>query len=82
MTLSLITILTVGSVSLYFTDIESKSVLLSVLLPIVDLISLIALAFWFVWLFHKRGVKQTFSSSSETGGVGMGGDFLGGDGDC
>ena len=82
MLLRLIIILAVGGASIYFSDFESGAVLNSIALPIVAAIALIALALWFVALFHNFGVKQTSSSSSD-GGVGFGGDAGGGgDGGC
>ena len=79
MLLRLIFILAVGGTSIYFSDFESEAVLSSILLPIVATLALISLALWFVALFHKLGVKQTYSSSSD-GGTGFGGDVGGGDG--
>lgn len=35
----------------------------SAILPFVDFIALIVLAFWFVALFHKQGINQTTSSN-------------------
>ena len=80
MLLRLIIILAVGGTSIYFSDFESEATLNSIALPIVAALALIALALWFVALFHKFGVQQTYNSSSD-GGAGFGGDG-GGDGGC
>ena len=80
MLLKLLIIIAVGGASIYFSDLESESVLNSIILPIVAAFALVSLALWFVALFHKTGIKQTYSSSSDAGsGSGFGGD-AGGDG--
>jgi len=80
MFLILIFILTVGGLAIYFSDLESESALHSIVLPIVVTLALITLALWLVALFHKLGVKQTYSSSSDGSGPGIGGDIGGGEG--
>ena len=80
----LILILLVGLPALHFTELGSDSAFRSVVLPVICLFSVIALALWFVTLFHRLNVAQT-SNSSNGGGVGGvgGGDFGGGgDGGC
>jgi len=68
---ALVVNLLVAGFSLYFTDLESESVVASVLLPIVFFISLIAFTLWIVTLFHRRGISQTASR----GGNGAAGYF-------
>lgn len=53
----------VGGCSLYFSDLESESVVASILLPIGFVVSLIAFTLWLVTLFHKRGISQSASKS-------------------
>ena len=48
-----------GVISLIFTDIQSSSVLHSDILPLIVFIALVALAVWFVALFHKYDINQT-----------------------
>jgi uncharacterized membrane protein YgcG len=83
---SLISILALGGLSFFYTDIESTSLLLSILLPVVVFLSLLALGFWFVALFYKLGIKQTSNNSGDLSGSGFfgGGDSGGGGdaGDC
>lgn len=75
---SLITIISIGIASFTYTNIESNSVFLSIALPISFFISLVALAVWFVMLFHKNDIPQiTDSRGSDPGGLG---DFDGGSG--
>ncbi|MES9831725.1 MAG: hypothetical protein ABW157_02225 [Candidatus Thiodiazotropha sp. LLP2] len=73
---SLIIIFVVGSISFYYTNIESSSAFVSVVLPIVDFFAMVALGLWFITLFHKIGINQT-SNSSDGGSTGF---FGGGDG--
>ena len=73
---SFILITATGVSSFTYTDIESSGAFHSIVLPIVDVMSLIAIAIWFVMMFHKKGVSQTIDS-----GGGDGGGFDGG-GDC
>ena len=72
--------LIVGAVSFYFTDVESESALYSVMLPVIDVIALTSLAVWFVALFHKLGIKQTYTSTSDGSSTGVGVDVGGGEG--
>ncbi|MCP4877742.1 MAG: hypothetical protein GY896_19985 [Gammaproteobacteria bacterium] len=72
-------ILVIGGTSIYYTDMESESALASVLLPILVVISLIALALWLVTLFHNRGIVQTTHSSVDGSSGFMGDDSGGGD---
>lgn len=74
---ALLVILALAGVSFYYTDIGGDSVLASVLLPIVLVLSLIALALWLVLLFHRRGISQY--SSRDGGGFDSFGDGPGGD---
>ena len=64
--------------SLYHTDLESHSIFFSVLLPIVDFFSLIALALWIVLYLHGKGIDLNARPGS--GGDGFG-DFFDGGGD-
>ncbi len=52
-------ILLIGTASIYSSDFDSESVISSILLPIVSVLSLIALALWMVTYFHKKGINQT-----------------------
>ena len=74
MTKSLLLICTSGGISLFYADIESSGVFLRIVLPVVIFLSLIALALWFVILFHKKGIKQTLDSHDGGGTGGFGGD--------
>jgi len=60
-------ILIVGALSIYNADLESGSVFFSILLPIVAVVSLIALALWIVTHFHKKGINQTTNTSGGSG---------------
>ncbi len=64
---ALVVILLIAGFSLYFTDLESESVVASVLLPIALVIALIAFTLWLVTLFHRRGISQ--SASRGAGGA-------------
>lgn len=77
---SFIFIVIMGASALKFTDMQSDSAFFSVLLPFTVFFSALALAFWFVILFQKKGIKQNVSGK---GGGGFS-DFGGGDGggDC
>jgi hypothetical protein len=77
---SLLTIIVVGGISFYYTDIESPSLLLSIFLPIINFLALLTLGFWFVTLFHKIGINQTSSSGGGDGTGFFGGGDGGGDG--
>jgi hypothetical protein len=55
---SLVVILAIVGASLHYGDLESDSVLYSILLPLASAISLIALAIWFVMLLYRRGIGQ------------------------
>ncbi len=82
MFLSLAIILSVGAVSVYFTDLNSETALHSLFLPIIDLFSFLALALWIVIFLHRRGIQQ----STAGGASGVSGGFInggsGGDGGC
>ncbi|MBL1278487.1 MAG: hypothetical protein COB30_020625 [Ectothiorhodospiraceae bacterium] len=65
--LSLLIILLIAASSLHFTDLEHPSTFFSVLLPIVDVISLIFLALWLVFFFQRKGITQYTSPKSGSG---------------
>ena len=71
---SLAIILLVAALSIYNSDLNSESAVLSLLLPILSVISLVALALWLVAFFHRRGINQ------KTGPGGGGMDFNDGGG--
>jgi uncharacterized membrane protein YgcG len=73
----LLIILAVAVPSFYFTDISSESVLRSVLLPIVDLLVVLAFAIWLVLFLRNSGLDRA-GMSGGSGGVGE--DWGGGDG--
>lgn len=73
---SFILITAIGVTSFIYTDIEGSSVFRGIVLPVVDVMSLVAIAIWFVMMFHQKGISQTIDS-----GGGDGGGF-GGGGDC
>ena len=75
---SFFSIILIGGASLYFAELGSESVLQSVVLPLIVFLSVVALCFWLVAFFHRRGVKQTGYSS----GDGVGGSFDGDSGGC
>ena len=76
---SLILILAIGATSIHFTELDHDSAFFSVLLPLLALLSLLALALWLVTWFHRRGIRQT--TNPETGSVDFPGDgSSGGDG--
>ena len=77
---SLIIIISVGSLSFFYTDIENSSPLFSVILPIVDFFALTALGFWLVALFSKAGINQNTGSRIGDGSGIFGGGDSGGDG--
>ena len=80
---SILLIIALGVASFTFTDIRSSSVLYSIILPFFVFISLVALGFWFVALFHKVGINQTSSTSGgDVGGIGEFDGSGGGDGGC
>ena len=74
---SILLIFTIGVTSFLHTDLNDPNIFFSLFLPVVNFLSLIALAIWFVILFHKNGVNQTSSSSGDSGGGGF--DSGGGD---
>lgn len=79
---SLIAILLIGVISFYYVDIEGESAFLSVVFPVITFLSVLALGFWFVALFHKLGINQSASAiGGDSGGFG-GCDGGGGDGGC
>ena len=75
---SIIIIIAIGGTSFYYTDIQSTSKVYSALFPFVDFLALVALAFWFVALFHRHSINQT-TNSSDVGTSGFS-DFDGGSG--
>jgi|GEM_PF-2857206 len=71
---SLLLILLIGIPAAHFTVLGSESVVRGALLPAMVLICGIALALWFVVLFHKASVKQTgWSGGGDGGSSGIGG---------
>lgn len=76
---TLVLILAISGASIYYTDLESESGIISILLPLVFVISLIALALWLVTLFHKRGMTQTTNTSVDGSSGYFGDDSGGGD---
>ena len=77
---SIILICIIGTTSIIYTDLKNPNTFFSMFLPFIDFISLVALALWFVTLFHKKGITQTTASQNGDTGGGFGG-FDGG-GDC
>ena len=78
---SIILICIIGTTSFIYTDLKNPNTFFSMFLPFIDFISLVALALWFVTLFHKKGITQ--STGPHTGDTGSG--FSGSDGsggDC
>jgi len=75
---SLILICSAAVSSFIYTDIKGENLFFSLFLPLIFIISLIALAIWFVVLFHKNGIDQAGSSGDSGGGSG---GYDGG-GDC
>ena len=73
----LVLILIVGATSIRYSDFEHESAVFSLLLPLVALLSLIALALWVVAWFHRRGKGQTLESR-RAGDVDFPGDGSGG----
>jgi hypothetical protein len=55
---SLIIIIPVGVLSYTFTDVETQSLLQSVVLPIAVLMSIISAVIWLVLLFSMIGVDE------------------------
>lgn len=72
---SLLVILLVGFSSAWFTDLSSESVFLSVFLPLIDALALLALVIWIVLFLHARsaGLRTPYDGSG-------GGSFLDGSG--
>ena len=58
-------VLFASAASIYNSNFESESVIYSILLPVVSLMSLIALAPWMVTYFHRKGINQ--ATRPETG---------------
>ena len=56
---SLFLIIVTGAIAFIFTDIQSSSVIHSAILSFIVFIALVALAVWFVTLFHKFDINQT-----------------------
>lgn len=56
---TLVFIVVVAGTSFHYTDLQHGNVVTGVLLPIVNLVSLISLALWFVMRFHHLGISQT-----------------------
>ena len=76
---SLFIILTLGGVSIYYSDLDSDSLLSSTLLPLTVVASLVALTLWLVVLFHRRGIDQSASPGGDGGNGFFCGDGDGGD---
>ncbi len=74
MLISLMAILTVGGVSLHFTNLSSESLLYSRWLVLLDFLAIVALLIRFVALFYRLGIKQRSSAS-----LGLFGMFTGED---
>lgn len=55
---ALLSIIFVGGFSLRFVDLSNDSAFFSMFLPFLVFMSALALALWFVTLFHKRGISQ------------------------
>ena len=55
---ALVLIILAGVISYAFTDIENKSIFLSVVLPIVVLMSLISFVIWLVLVVNKSGIDR------------------------
>ena len=70
MFLSLFIIISSGSLSFYFTDLDSEVAFYAMVLPIMNLFILIALGLWVVTMFDKFGVDQ---NTDMRGGGGLGG---------
>lgn len=73
---SILLIVSFAWLSFTYMDIESAKLFHSLVLPLLFVLSLIALAIWFVAFFHKSDINQTDSSNGDSGG-----GFDGG-GDC
>jgi len=54
----LIVILAVGGTSYAFTDLESQSGLLSVVLPIIVFVSLVSFVIWLVLFIREMGIDK------------------------
>ena len=65
---SILLIVSSAWLSFIYIDIESANMFHSLVLPLLFVLSLIALAIWFVAFFHKSGINQTDSSSGDSGG--------------
>ncbi len=76
---SLLVILLVGFSSAWFTDLSSESVFLSVFLPLIDALALLALVVWIVLFLHTRGAKLHRPYDSSGGGSPFDGSGDGGD---
>lgn len=79
-----LTIVATGVLSFVFTDIHSESAFFSVVLPLAVLFSAMALAVWFVLLFHKHGINQYAGGRAIDDGAPVAPDDfggIGGDGD-
>ena len=74
---SIVLIILIGVSSFIYIDIENENIFFSTFLPVIFVLSLMALGFWFVALFHKKGINQTDSHHGDSGG-----GFDGGGGDC
>lgn len=74
----------IGVTAYTFTEIESESVFLSVVLPIIVFLSLVSSMTWLAVLFHKMGVDKNQGiqkvennapiSPGDIGGIGGNGD--------
>ena len=78
----LVAIVGIAAAGAHYSDLSSPSAFKSVFLPLCAVLAFVALALWFVVLFHRKGMSQT---SSTRGGIssdsfGMGNIDGGGDG--
>lgn len=77
---SIVVILITGVTSFIYTDLDNENTFFSLFLPFVVFLSLVALALWFVALFHKLRIPQT-AESHNYDSAGEFGGFEGGGGD-
>lgn len=74
MSKSLIVILVIGFSASWFTDLDSDSVVLSLLLPVVDALALIALVIWIVFFLQARAKPRGEGLDTRRGDDGHGTD--------
>jgi len=65
---SLLIILCIGYFSFINTEINSNSVLSSIVLPVVVFFSLSAFGLWVVVISHKYDIKQNYNSEGGSSG--------------